>query len=516
MDRPTTHGIEIKQVAADHPDQAIGEPLTLNFWDFGGQEVYRITHQFFFSRQALYLLVWKPREGQEENALEGWLERIHLRVGDAARVLIVATHCNERQPELDYPALEAKYGDILAGHCQVDSADGTGIAELRHASPKSWPGWNTSARPLTVAGSRRGTRCWRWTTTHITYAEFAAVCADHGLGETDASALIGMLHTLGHIIFYDSDGLRDFVVLKPEWITKAIGYVLEDKEIRAAKGILAHRRLNAIWHEHGDEKRETYPPRYFPYFLRLMEQYDVSARLEGEDASLIPQMVPYERPSLPWEAADPTGQGQLSLVCEMDQNPPGLIAWTTVRNHRWTTDTHWRSGVFLRHEDGHEALVDFVSRLKSELSITARGEYPAHFMSLIRDGLERLIRRALAAPHLRAVRPLSHSRKRQAVWGSLSLENVAQSAGQRDTGAALPDLPGGDRRRPVIGRVRRAVGAVEPTACRDGDQIAGPTRRSDSRAATNPGPVGGDDAPRAARHARPGPSRPAPVLPLHR
>ncbi|MCP4515112.1 MAG: hypothetical protein GY824_07795, partial [Delftia sp.] len=82
----------------------------------------------------------------------------------------------------------------------------------------------------------------------------------------------------------------------------------------------------------------------------------------------------------------------------MDQNPPGLIAWTTVRNHRWSTGLHWRSGVFLRHKDGHEALVEFTSRLKSELAITARGEYPAHFMSLIHDGLERLIEERW--PHL--------------------------------------------------------------------------------------------------------------------
>ena len=27
-----------------------------------------------------------------------------------------------------------------------------------------------------------------------------------------------------------TEGLRDFVVLKPEWLTKAIGYVLEDAD----------------------------------------------------------------------------------------------------------------------------------------------------------------------------------------------------------------------------------------------------------------------------------------------
>lgn len=73
--------------------------------------------------------------------------------------------------------------------------------------------------------------------THITGDEFARICAGHGLSQTDASALIGILHTLGQIIYYNSSGLRDFVVLKPEWLTKAIGYVLEDGPTRADGGI---------------------------------------------------------------------------------------------------------------------------------------------------------------------------------------------------------------------------------------------------------------------------------------
>ena len=59
--RPTTHGVEIKPVIVTHPDS--GTEISLNGWDFGGQPVYRSTHQLFFSAPAVYLVVWKPREG---------------------------------------------------------------------------------------------------------------------------------------------------------------------------------------------------------------------------------------------------------------------------------------------------------------------------------------------------------------------------------------------------------------------------------------------------------------------
>jgi len=57
--RSTTHGIEIKPVIVTAPDNST--EITLNGWDFGGQRVYRPTHQLFFSAPAVYLVVWKPR-----------------------------------------------------------------------------------------------------------------------------------------------------------------------------------------------------------------------------------------------------------------------------------------------------------------------------------------------------------------------------------------------------------------------------------------------------------------------
>jgi internalin A len=114
--RSTTHGIEIQPLRLSRPD--LGKDITLLTWDFGGQEVYRITHQFFFSQRALYLIVWKSREGQEQNEVEGWLRRVRLRVSQNARALVVATHCLERHPELDYPYLETYLPNIASWQLQ--------------------------------------------------------------------------------------------------------------------------------------------------------------------------------------------------------------------------------------------------------------------------------------------------------------------------------------------------------------------------------------------------------------
>ena len=201
------------------------------------------------------------------------------------------------------------------------------------------------------------------------------------------------MHDLGLIIYYsDDEGLRDIVVLNPEWLTKAISYVLEDEATRQAGGILDHARLRQIW---GD--RAGYESRYHPYFLRLMEKFDISYRIEGDETrSLVAQLVPLQRPPLPWQldSAPSAGIRTLTLVCRMSEPAPGLIPWLTVRHHRDSTGSYWRRGVFLRHRIaayGSEALIEL--RGSTELVVQVRAPSPDMYFNVLRDSIEDLITR---------------------------------------------------------------------------------------------------------------------------
>jgi hypothetical protein len=177
------------------------------------------------------------------------------------------------------------------------------------------------------------------TEPQIWYEQFAATCQQHGLSEPETSTLAKLMHDLGLIIYYSSDeGLRDIVVLNPEWLTKAISYVLEDKATRQAGGIVDHARLRRIWQDRAD----GYESRYHSYFLRLMEKFDISHRIEGDQTrSLVAQLVPLQCPPLPWQSASrpPAGIRTLTLLCRMSESAPGLIPWLTVRHHRDSTGT---------------------------------------------------------------------------------------------------------------------------------------------------------------------------------
>ncbi len=406
---PTTHGVEIDIHGLRLPHHAQGGvEIQLNAWDFGGQDVYRVTHQFFFSRRSLYLLVWEPRRGVQQGQVEDWLNMIRLRVGDDARVIIVSTHCKtgERIARIDQPVFKQQYGNTIVGFHEVDSlvpdtegatGEMVGIAELKRviaeqAAKLEQMGmlfnndWKAARDELLARPEPR-----------ISFDAFSGVCAARGLSGIDTETLAHLMHDLGYIVHYaDDEKLRDDVILKPEWLTKAIGFVLEDRATQDAEGILPDARLTQVWRDHPFKDEPRYDPDLYPFFLRLMEKYDVCYRLTDGKASLVAQHVPQVRPELPWlpEQKTPDNLRRIAMVCSMEDEPPGLVPWMIVRTHDYAIEQtnhrlHWDKGMFLSHGPHGEAMLEKRGR---EFHIYAQSIYPEYFMNVLQETLQKLIK----------------------------------------------------------------------------------------------------------------------------
>src|SRR5215813_3749629 len=114
---------------------------------------------------------------------------------------------------------------------------------------------------------------------HISAERYRRICAVRRIQARFAQGTLGSyLHDLGKILYFRDDyELSNLVVLKPNWVTKAISLVLEDDGVREAHGILAHAELPRIWSV--DEMGKPYEPYLYPVFLRLMEKFDLSYQI---------------------------------------------------------------------------------------------------------------------------------------------------------------------------------------------------------------------------------------------
>src|SRR5205085_10908268 len=126
----TTHGIGISKLKLPHATYEI----TLNTWDFGGQHIYHATHQFFLTKRSLYIVVWNARLGVGQGRLDYWLDTIKT-LAPNAPVILVATHIDERSPDLNYQLYKDTYPQLV-GSISISNLNGMGIAELKQALTK--------------------------------------------------------------------------------------------------------------------------------------------------------------------------------------------------------------------------------------------------------------------------------------------------------------------------------------------------------------------------------------------
>jgi len=421
-DRPTTHGIEIKPFLVKNPISDRKKEITLNGWDFGGQRVYRPTHQLFFSAPAVCLVVWKPREGTQQGFVKEWIKLVKHR-GPSAKIIVVATHGGpkQRQPDIDRQELWETFGkETVVDFFFVDSkpdAQGNrkGIAELKEAIARvaaELPEVGRSV-PKSFADVRAALQAKG--VPYLPLDEVLAICRAQDMDDEIARLFITISHRLGHLTHYENDpALRDIVILRPDWLASAMSYVFDDEATRTAHGLVRLSRLNQIWDDPKRAADTRYPMTLHRIFLALMGKFDLSYRVFGlspnddsDPVSLIAQLVPdttpkeedFEKAWLPELAPGDIQQTQICRIVDAQNgqsaNAEGLFFQLIVRLHRYSLgrvnypeSLHWQRGLVLDADYNGRALLRHIG---NDVHITVRAAYPQGFLNTLTDEVKYLV-----------------------------------------------------------------------------------------------------------------------------
>jgi internalin A len=392
---PVTHGIEIAPLYAPHPHHS-QQHITLYTWDFGGQDIYQATHQFFLTQRSVYLLLWNARLGAEACRLPFWLETIKGHAPDA-KILLVSTHSDLWTiPTINLSSYQQRYPQIV-GQCTISNLTGSGLDNLRAQllaavlqTPfvgQKWPlTWVQAEQELLARPEH-----------HIDHAIFVIACSQHKIeSETERETFGRYLHDLGKILyFYDDPILKTLIVLKPNWISKAISRVLLDPHVQQSGGVLEHRELPRIWAT--DEHGQPYPRALYPIFVRMMERFELCYQLEPDrpgqpiTQSLIPQLLPNQPPASlsPIPTVPGTGQVLVEMRYTLSFVPAGLMSWFLVRTHRYSQRQHWREGARLVY-GGQQAHIE-LDASQREISIRVWGPFPYTFLLILKQTLDDLL-----------------------------------------------------------------------------------------------------------------------------
>ncbi|MEM9543310.1 MAG: COR domain-containing protein, partial [Cyanobacteria bacterium P01_E01_bin.42] len=291
-DEQSTEGIEVIRWEFSHPH---GCDLRLNIWDFGGQEIYHATHQFFLTKRSLYVLVADTRE--ENTDFYYWLRIVEL-LSDNSPILIVKNEKQDRQCEIDDRALRGEFTnlkEILA----TNLADNRGLEDIKIAIQQYASRLEHIGNPLPGkwVRIRAVLENYAQNRNYISLEEYLDLCRENGFSDKKRMLAVSQyLHDLGVCLhFQNVKLLRKTVILKPEWATAAVYKVLDTETVKSDCGRFSDDDLETIWDE-GDtaEMRDE--------LLQLMMEFELCYEIPHcKGRYIAPQLLQKGQPDYDWE-----------------------------------------------------------------------------------------------------------------------------------------------------------------------------------------------------------------------
>lgn len=384
-DEISTEGINIQPWIIDNDcikliNPKIQRDLQINVWDFGGQEIYHSTHQFFLTKRSIYMIVTESRKEDRHEDFYYWLNIIKL-LGDQSPIIMVLNKADQPNKELPFKEFQDSFPNLLK-YYKVSLKDDhrnefinfkkdlieitSKLPHIGTALPKVWVDIRFELEKLKLQGLN-----------FISQDEYLEICKMHYRDQEGALFLSEYFHDLGVILHFQKDiELKDTVFLNHEWVTKGVYKILDDKIVLEQKGKFTTDDILRIWHE--NEYREK-----MSQLLCLMrnKKFDLCFELQNGDF-LVPRLFEVDEIDLEWNPNSNSSMFELRYKFM----PKGILSRLIVKMHQDIyQNKYWRYGVLLKYENTYALIRE--KYFESKISITLSGDNKKDFLAVIRKNI---------------------------------------------------------------------------------------------------------------------------------
>ncbi|MET0648784.1 MAG: COR domain-containing protein [Pyrinomonadaceae bacterium] len=355
----STQGIEVIRWSFPMQD---GREFRVNIWDFGGQEIYHATHQFFLTKRSLYVLVADTRK--EDTNFYYWLNIVEMLSGGSP-LLIVKNEKQNRRREINDRQLRGQFENLketLATNLEDNRGLDRILAEVKHyltglphvgsPLPRTW----VKVREALEKDARN----------YIGLQEYFDTCERNGFkGSQNKLQLSGYLHDLGVCLHFQEDPLlRKTIILKPRWGTDAVYKVLDNNRVVGNLGKFDREDLADIWR--ADEYAEMHDE-----LLRLMINFKLCYQIPNSELYIAPQLLTENQPHYEWDEA-----GNVLLRYTYEFMPKGILTQFIVAMHRMIAGEGqglvWRSGVIVEDGPTRAEVIEYYGRREIRIRVVGR------------------------------------------------------------------------------------------------------------------------------------------------
>ncbi len=325
-----------------------------NIWDFGGQPIQYMLHQYFLTSRSLYVLVSDDRE--QRTNFDYWFDIIKV-LGEQSPVLVVLNEKKHRSiSNFDYDKYNKRYGssyDMEKRDVDFSINDGRFkalinksqemLSNLKHIGDELPRQWVPIRKELESIKDEN----------QISISRYFDICRKNGIDqEPDMLTLCGYLTALGVVLHYKDDPtLEDTIFVNPYWIVDALYTAISDKTLEVNKGRFKKEWLFNLW----EQKGYTYDERCKLLNLMLKDNFEICYRVAKEKGKKEEYMVPMLLPDVEPDYTPLPETNTLKFRFQYPFMPEGIISRLIVRLHediekQSGQDLIWKKGFILNRQ----------------------------------------------------------------------------------------------------------------------------------------------------------------------
>ncbi|KXZ44824.1 hypothetical protein GPECTOR_62g939 [Gonium pectorale] len=259
-----THGLEVSEWAL--PEGKSQDQCRISLWDLGGQDVYPSIHAFFMTPGAVYCVLYRARNYEDDaklSELEEYLDRIQT-LAPGAPMLLVGTQAGEDPSSQHRPrplkSLFDKYKDTLAPEpIFISSKNGDGLRGLSDAL------------------------------LDMVLKQAERLCANCGVNPSEMQQCMEALSQYGDLRYFkDVQAMPDMVVLRPQWLADVMTHVITTDGGKRGKLQDLDGRVSRVTLK---KCLESPSPHHAAGLVEMLELMGLLYAVEGGDDVLVPVLM---------------------------------------------------------------------------------------------------------------------------------------------------------------------------------------------------------------------------------
>eukprot|EP01104_Vermistella_antarctica_P020132 TRINITY_DN840_c0_g1_i1.p1 TRINITY_DN840_c0_g1~~TRINITY_DN840_c0_g1_i1.p1 ORF type:complete len:1486 (-),score=419.48 TRINITY_DN840_c0_g1_i1:95-4552(-) len=334
--------------------------ITFDCWDYAGQDLYYVTHNFFMSDSGVYIVVFNLVE-DDYSKVEYWIKSVQTRV-DEPHILVVGTHMDDKRCTREYVddvmhGLKERFTrrngfarilDFIAVSCKnLKGIDQLTKVLITIAHTKKLIGQEFPRSYLELERQLMAARNTQ--DLPMSWHDFVNVAIGCNIDKAAVADVTKFFHEIGIICHFHhkKSGLSNLVFLNPQFLTDVMATLISLRN-NYSRGEIKEEQLPMIW--------KAYPEELYPHLLALLEMFEIAFPLPDSDVLLIPSLLPDDVPSsykVNWEDDAPPEPGttRFGRIYRFSFLPLGFFSRLLVRVRHIpeiTASSYWKNGMVVQ------------------------------------------------------------------------------------------------------------------------------------------------------------------------